>query len=208
VLIVRVDVTGVPVTTTVAGLNEHTGGIVTKGVIVAHDSVTPGVPGGLLYPLIGLRVMVPSPPLPAGTLLGTTAFSTAMVNCGVTARTVRVRASGAGCVPLDAVPVIVMVYPTVDVSPFVVIVAEALAGGVTVVGLTVQTGGSVVTCVDVTWQARSTVPLKPLTVPIVMFEDDVPPGATASGENGAACRVTFWANAADGKIRRAAHRHR
>src|SRR5207237_3563753 len=114
---VSVDVTCVPFTTRVGGLNEHSGGIVTKGVIDAHDSVTPGVPAGLLYPLIGLIVTVPSPPLPAGTLLGATAFSTDMVNCGVTASTVRFRVSGAGCVPLDAVPVLVTVYPTVDVSP-------------------------------------------------------------------------------------------
>ena len=91
----------------------------------------------------------------------------------------------------------------------VVIVAEALAGGVTVVGLGVQTGGSVVIgAVEVTWQARSTVPLNPLTVPTVMLEDDVPPGATASGENGDAWRVTFWADAGNPKVRRAAHRHR
>src|SRR6266567_1238361 len=102
-----VEETGVPVTTTVGGLNEHTGGIVTKGVIEAQESVTPGVPAGLLYPLIGLMVMVPSPPLPAGTLFGTTAFSTARVNCGVTASTVRV-SGGVVCVPVDAVPVIVM----------------------------------------------------------------------------------------------------
>jgi len=101
---VSVDVIGVPFTGIVVGLNEHTGGIVTRGVIVAHDSVTPTE---LLYPLIGLMVMVPSPELPAGTLVGTTAFSTEIVNCGVTASTVRFRVSGAGCVPLDAVPVIV-----------------------------------------------------------------------------------------------------
>jgi len=68
-------------------------------------------------------------------------------------------------------------------------VAEALAGGATVAGLTVQTGVSVVACDEVTWQVRSTVPLKPLTVPTEMFVDDVPPGATASGDREAACRV-------------------
>ena len=77
-LIVNVDVTTVPFTTKVGGLNEHTGGIVTNGVIVAQESVTPGEP--LMYPLIGLMVIVPSAPLPAGTLLGTTAFSTVSVN--------------------------------------------------------------------------------------------------------------------------------
>ena len=93
------------------------------------------------------------------------------------------------------VPVMVTEYPTVVVSLVVVIVTVALAGGVTVVGLTVQTGVDVVVCVDNTSQVRSTVPLKPLTVPIVMFEDDVPPGGTASGENGSACRVKSCADA-------------
>jgi hypothetical protein len=88
-----------------------------------------------------------------------------------------------------------------------VIVAEALAGGVTVAGLTVQTGVSV-NVVGVTWQLRSTVPVKPGSVPIVMFEDDVPPGATASGDSGAACKVKFWADANDGKVRNAANRHK
>src|SRR5258708_26118245 len=91
-------------TPTVGGLNEHTGGIVTSGVIEAHDNVT-SVP---TYPLIGLRVTTPWPPLPAGTVVGATVFSTVMVNCGVTASTVKVR-GGAVCVPVDAVPLIVMV---------------------------------------------------------------------------------------------------
>jgi hypothetical protein len=47
VLIVSVEVATVPVTTTFAGLKEQTGGMVTNGVIEAHDSVTPGVPAGL-----------------------------------------------------------------------------------------------------------------------------------------------------------------
>ncbi len=75
------------------------------------------------------------------------------------------------------------------VWPVVVMVAVAPAGGVTVVGLTAQTGVDVVGWFDETWQVRSTVPLKPLIAPIVMFEEEVPPGATASGENGAACKV-------------------
>jgi hypothetical protein len=91
------------------------------------------------------------------------------------------------------------------VRPIVVIVAEAFAGGVTVDGLTVQTGVSV-KFVGVTWQPRSTVPLKPLRVPTVMLEDEVPPGATASGENGVACSVA-WADAADDKVNKAP-RHR
>lgn len=83
--------------------------------------------------------------------------------------------------------------------------AEALAGGVTVDGLTVQTGVSV-KFVGVTWQPRSTVPLKPLSVPTVMLDDEVPPGAIASGENGVACRVA-WADAPDNKVSKAAPKH-
>jgi hypothetical protein len=102
----------------------------------------------------------------------------------------------------------VMEYATVVVSTCVVMVAEALAGGVTLAGLTMQLGGSTVPwVVDVTWQPRSTVPLKPLSVPIVMFEDDVPVGGTASGDKGAACRVN-WAEADEGKTNNAANRHR
>jgi hypothetical protein len=41
-----------------------------------------------------------------------------------------------------------------------------------------------------------------------MFEDAVPPGATASGENSDACKVKFCAVAADGSMRKAVHRHR
>src|ERR1019366_209992 len=92
--IVRIEVATGPVTGTLGWLNEHTGGIVTKGVIELHDSVTPAVPGGLTYPLMGLMLMTPWPPLPAGTLLGTTAFSTVIVNWGLTASTVRL----CGCV--------------------------------------------------------------------------------------------------------------
>jgi len=93
------------------------------------------------------------------------------------------------CPVEEAVPVMVIWYATVVVKPCVVMVAEALAGGVTVVGLTVQTGVSVVTCDEVTWQVRSTVPVNPLTVPTEMFVDEVPPGSTASGDREAACRV-------------------
>jgi hypothetical protein len=97
----------------------------------------------------------------------------------------------------------------VVVPSIVVIVAEALAGGVTVAGLTEQLGGSVIDwIVDVTWQPRLTLPLKPLSVPTVTFEDDVPPGATASGDSVSACSVKVWAAASDGKIRNAANRHK
>ena len=91
----------------------------------------------------------------------------------------------------------------------VVIVAVALAGGVTVVGLTAQDGVEVVVCGDETWQVRSTVLLKPLIAPIVILEEDVPPGASASGENGAACRVkSAWADAEDSNVRNAVMTHK
>ena len=70
-----------------------------------------------------------------------------------------------------------------------VIVAVALAGAVTEVGLTVHTGGSTVACDDVTWQLKLTVPLNPLTDPTWMVDAEVPPGATASGEKEDACSV-------------------
>lgn len=102
------------------------------------------------------------------------------------------------------VPVIVTEYPTVVVALVVVTVATASAGGVTVAGLTAHAGGEVVVCAEETWQVSATVPVKPLTVPIVILEEAVPPGASASGENEAACRVkSAWADADDTLIRAA-----
>jgi hypothetical protein len=73
----------------------------------------------------------------------------------------------------------------------VVIVAEALAGGPTVAGLTVQTGGSVIVCdvFAVTVQLRSTEPAKPFTAPTVILADDEPRGATAISDKVGASRV-------------------
>ena len=68
------------------GVNEHTGAIVTNGVMDAQASVMP--PLGVTYPKTGFTVTVPWAPVPAGTLLGVTALLTLRVNCGVTARTV------------------------------------------------------------------------------------------------------------------------
>jgi hypothetical protein len=109
-----------------------------------------------------------------------------------------------------AVPVTVMPYRTVVVRPTVVIVADAMAGGVTEAGLTVQVGVSTVACgcAGVTWQLRSTVPLNPFTVPTVTCADDPPPGATASSDRGPACRVKLCADVHDGKPRKAANRHK
>jgi len=94
VLIVIVELTAVPLTGKLVipeGYeNEHTGGMVTSGVTVEQDNVTPpfGNPG-LMYPLMGLIWTTPCPPLPALTLLGDTALVTVMVNCCVTDNTVR-----------------------------------------------------------------------------------------------------------------------
>jgi hypothetical protein len=153
-------------------------------------------------------VITPSPPLPAGTLLGATGFSTVIVNCGETDSTVKFCGRVVAVCEVDgAVPVIVMVYATVVVSDCVVMVADAMAGAVTVAGLTVQTGMStIVVVVDVIVQARSTVPVK-LSTPTVMLVEDVPPGDTALGERGSAARVKVWAEAT-GKARSAAKRHR
>ena len=143
-------------------MKEHTGGIVTSGLIDAHDSVTPPAP--LLYPLIGLTLMVPWPPLPAGTLLGETGVAIVMVNCGDTASTVRFLESG--IVVLGEVPVTVMVYRPGVTGPAsvaaVVMVAVAPPEGFTDGGLIVQTGRIAPAVCEVTRQLRSTVPLKPL----------------------------------------------
>src|SRR3974390_1754249 len=108
---VRVEVTGArPVIIGCGGLKEHTGGIVTSGVIEAQLSQTPefGSFGfGLVYPLIGLIETVPSAPLPAGTLPGETAVSTVTVKSGATESTVRFKAD-VECVVVGPVPVMTM----------------------------------------------------------------------------------------------------
>ena len=87
-------------------------------------------------------------------------------------------------------------------------VADALAGGVTVAGLTVHTGGSTVDCADgVTWQVKSTVPVNPGSVVTEIVVDEVPPGATASGESGEASRLKFCADADDNSVRETATKH-
>ena len=90
------------------------------------------------------------------------------------------------------------------------IVTEALAGGVTVAGLTAQVGVSVIVCgcAGATWQLKSTVLLNPFTVPTATCADDVPPGATASSDSGPACSVKLCAPARDGKARKTANRHK
>lgn len=109
VLMVRVEEADpLALTTTGFGLKVQMGGIVTSGVTELHASVMPGVPEGVVYPLIGLTVIIPWPPLPAGTDVGETARVTVMVNCGDTARTVRPCGAVVVVCPMeDAVPVTV-----------------------------------------------------------------------------------------------------
>ena len=64
-----------------------------------------------------------------------------------------------------------------------VMVAVAVAGGVTLAGLTVHTGVEVVGCVDVIWHPRVTVPLKLFTGSTVIDVAEVPPGAIATGSS-------------------------
>jgi hypothetical protein len=79
---------------------------VTNGVTELQERVIPGLPV-VLYPLIGLTLTIPCPPLPAGTEVGVTALVTEMVNWGATARTVTVCACVVTvCEP--EVPVMVM----------------------------------------------------------------------------------------------------
>jgi hypothetical protein len=87
-------------------------------------------------------------------------------------------------------------------------VAVAPDGGVTVDGLTAQAGGEVVVCEEETWQVRSTVPVKPMSAPTEMFDEDVPPGATASGENGAACRLKSCADAGERNVKNVVNPHK
>jgi hypothetical protein len=78
------------------GVNEHTGEIATNGLIEPQARVIPSLaPGPVVYPLLGFMLTTPSAPLPAGTLVGATALWTVIVNCGVTASTVK---SSAGLV--------------------------------------------------------------------------------------------------------------
>lgn len=156
--------------------------------------------------MIGLTLMVPWPPLPAGTLLGATGVPTVMVNCGDTASTVRF--CGCEIVVLGEVPVTVMVYsPGVTGTSFtgpVVIVAVAPAEGFTDWGLIVQTGAVAPVLFDVTTQPRFTVPVKPLSAETAMFAAESCPGSTAKGLKGATVIVKSWPNAEGSRVRNAA----
>ena len=98
----------------------------------------------------------------------------------------------------------VTLYPTVVVWVVLVMVAVAVAGGVTVEGLTVHTGVDVVACVPVTWQLRATVPVKPVAGSTRIEEDDVPPGAIATGSSEVVVNrnsLVPWASTAGASIR-------
>lgn len=73
----------------------------------------------------------------------------------------------------------------------VVIVAIAVPGTVTAVGLSVQVGGSVVAIAAVTWQVKATVPVNPECSAGASWivVEDTPPGATADGDNAEGCSV-------------------
>ena len=73
----------------------------------------------------------------------------------------------------------------------VVIVAIAVPGTVTAVGLSVQMGVSVVAMDAVTWQVNATVPVNPELSAGASWivVEDTPPGATADGFNAEGCSV-------------------
>ena len=73
----------------------------------------------------------------------------------------------------------------------VVIVATAVPGTATAVGLSVQAGGFVVAIDAVTWQVNDTVPLNPefSAGASWIVVEETPPGATADGFNAEGCSV-------------------
>ena len=112
-------------------------------------------------------------------------------------------------VVVGPVPVIAIVYSVFVLVALVVIVAVALPGADTAVGLTVHTGVSVVAIDEDTWQPSETVPVKPFTDPIWILVDETPPGATAAGDNADGCSVNSevpWPSAAAPITKRAASR--
>jgi hypothetical protein len=93
------------------------------------------------------------------------------------------------------------------VPAVVVIVAEALAGGVTLAGLTVHSGALTIVCgcTGATWQLRSTALLKPPSVPTVTVAKEVPPGSIAFSDSAGAWSVKLCcADAFAGRVRKAA----
>jgi len=132
-----------------------------------------------------------------------TALITVIVNCGVTASTVRLCCAVCvvGAPLIVVVPVKVTVYrPGVAPPAFVaaVIVAAAPAGGDTEVGLIRHAG--VIAVAGVTAHVRVTAPLNPLSGLSRILEAELPPGATAIGEKADACNVksgALWPDEAE-----------
>lgn len=97
-----------------------------------------------------------------------------------------------------------MVYNVVVVVVLLKSVSVALPVGVTVDGLTMHVGVSVVATVAVTPQVKETVPVYPLAAVTSIDDDVVPPGATAFGVNGEICSVNSvvptWAEAKGASI--------
>ena len=94
----------------------------------------------------------------------------------------------------------------------VVIVAIAVPGTVTAVGLSVQVGVSVVEIAAVTWQVKATVPVNPdpCAAASWIVVDDTPPGATADGDNAEGCSVNSEVpcpSAAVASAKPTAHKH-
>ncbi len=139
--------------------------------------------------------------------MGVTGLATVIVNCGVSPTTVTVAGGKLTVWEVEgAVPVIVIEYAAGAVSILLVMVAEALVGGVTVAGLTEQTGGSARFVGD-TAQLKLTDPVKPFTEPIVMLAAEVPSGPMATGEKEVADRVKLpWAEAAVARVKSATRR--
>jgi len=85
----------------------------------------------------------------------------------------------------------VIEYSVCVVVGLVVIVATAVPGTATAVGLSVQIGVSVVEIAAVTWQVKATVPVNPefSAAATWIVVDDTPPGATAEGDKAEGCSV-------------------
>ena len=137
-------------------------------------------------------LIVPSPPLPAGTLLGATGVATVMVNCDVTGSTDK--AKGSDTVVLGDVPVMVTLYKpgvvgVVETVELVVMVAVAPPDGFTDEGLTVQAGRLTPAVSDVTAQLRVTLPVNPFSGASARIDAESSPGSTATGLKGAAVMV-------------------
>jgi len=125
-------------------------------------------------------------PLPAGTLLGLTASSTASEYSGETASTViGFTVTDAVCPP--EVPVTVIVY-WVGAKPALLKVSDGNAGGVAEVGLILHGSGCTGAPDAVVTQESVTGLLNPTVVPRVMVAEELMPGSTEEGLGLDACK--------------------